>query len=1122
MNELRVSSCSKRLSFETLHIRSCYSYYKYHPLLLFSREAFNVSMRRYRDACVPSMCKSTYVFFFSFRCLRTPPGGFEDELPGSFGRYASDKGRGGPLSTANMRVKRMQNRSRKPLLNPNLREQDDAKQCIMATTCKATHAQLKHDLHEHPFEPRDSSDKRLPQKKQQWHVDASAAVSEEKELSAEFSIRPINTVFGLELDRLEEDYLRESGQIHQRAQRAVQEAFSSYSRGKFALNAQFAKYGAGEEGKRMRWAPSSSFDAMREGEEALARSNESYEEKNLSMPVNLGTAEEQRRRAKRDPRLTVGSTFNQHLDGFFMSAEEEMKKSKVKPLNGGAEKGTSGVEYAFVSCKDVSFEQQKSAFPLNRYTVKLSKENAACKESDREWNPSEKKSAKEDQPANKNPHFPVSSEEVTHQTDEETDTLAQLEFRQLEEAVQSELSALSPPAFPTVIKIDGHNGEMFLEGRRETRTFLSTQASSHPAPSPVYNAYNPRPYEASVPLLREANYWDEHPVEREKLDNYLEKEVELFQREWMMEGVGDTSEVEYSTQKVRKETLLYFQAHPMNEMITEPFVRIREIHPRIFPSHADSSTEQRSRVTEGFRGEVLRYHPETSEYPSGWLQLHSIPNGLVESHASDNFKGENAVGKTEQTNENKNRAHSESLSDVARANFDRVDVFSTPPSHQFSPRDAVEGAPEKKDLQIASYSSSEAGAENEVSRDSSIVPSSKGAETSLEESSESTREYNCSLEKAVEYLFYDRDVPLLEARRIAEDLGLDLLQIGSMYTANSDRRIIALCAIGDHREHLRQMLRFKMQKLGVQPPPTMNCVEVPFKGGTHPHAMRVKAVGIAKRLLHRHVVRVQLTKFGTPREGFPVLQTILDEIRQQCDAVHAYHTAGRIQSNYNEIFCYLYPSTGKSPKNRILHPSPSSIRAAQEVRELADEKEILFDDYHNLVTRKEQLRYAAKIADGTAWAEKDAGMSLQRQRAIKVMLGYLPKGNKEMYAARGDVNIPAPFRTSHPTGTDRWSQSESRDNLEQASRGAAVLGKRAAMDISAMHDNQETEDQPSILDHFYYRVQGSALEVGELKEALGLKDNRKKGIPLAPGFATLSNDTHNRSGNAEPPFFAAK
>ncbi|KEG13087.1 hypothetical protein DQ04_01221040 [Trypanosoma grayi] len=463
-----------------------------------------------------------------------------------------------------------------------------------------------------------------------------------------------------------------------------------------------------------------------------------------------------------------------------------------------------------------------------------------------------------------------------------------------------------------------------------------------PLPPPTYDAYNQRPSDDRLLELRGPDFWGDAD-NRHRLRQLTDYEAEGHAHEMLAEGAMDTSEVGYSANKVRKETLLYFQAHPINEMIQEPFVRVR-----------------------------------------------------------------------------------------------------------------------------------------------SIVPVGGGAEVQLPAGDDDT----------------DVDIPVSQARRMARELGLDLIRVGAIHTEKSDRRVVALCTIADHREHMRDMLRFKMQKLGVQPPPTKECVEVPFRGGTHPHAIRFKSIGVAKHLLRGHAVRLNLTDFGTPREAFPVFRSILDEVARQALQLRAYHTAGAVRSSYNEVYCYLYPSTGRSPKTSVVHPKQEQLEAARDRRILEDEREVYFDDLNSKKTARERLAYMQKLEKGTAWADKDDGLSLQRQRDMKVMLGYLPKGNRELYAARGDVDISAPFRASHPTSAERWTHPPE-TNLEQASRGAAVLGKRLAMTVSEMHDRQDTADSPTTLDRFYYRLQGPALEAGELKEALGLKRNRKAVPRHAPGWATL-------------------
>ncbi|CAD2217628.1 hypothetical protein AGDE_06074 [Angomonas deanei] len=553
----------------------------------------------------------------------------------------------------------------------------------------------------------------------------------------------------------------------------------------------------------------------------------------------------------------------------------------------------------------------------------------------------------EEAPEEENPHFPTAAEDLVHQTSD---------IYGHRQRVADDRYYFDKERIITVnAKTDYKN-----------KLVVTDEANDTDEANLYYDAYVQRPGEQRLLELRGADYWGSYE-NRKKLEKHELAHEERVRQEVLQEGAVDTSLREYSAHQIRKETFLYFKAHPINEMIQEPYVRIRQVLPK-------------------GGGVGLQYNPMLQE-------------------------------------------------------------------------------------------------------------STEGVDPSLHET--------------VHLLNADVDIPLQEARRMAQNLGLDLIRTGCVYTEKSDRRVIALCTIADHREHLRDMLRFKIQKLGVQPPPSKECIEVLFRGATHPHGIRFKSIGIAKHILHRHAVRINLMKFGTPREGFPVLQTILDEVRKQCMRLKAHHTVGEIQSNYNEIFCYLYPSTPKSPKTTVEHPTPAQVREAQEFHTLQTEKEIFFDDLQNKVTQKERLAYMLKMEKGEAWADKDEGMSLQKQRAIKVRLGYLPKGNKEIYAARGDVNIPAPFRASHATTTERWSHPRE-SNLEQASRGAAVLGKRASMSISDMHDAGETPENPSQLDRFYYRVQGPALEVGELKEAFGLKDNRRKQPGLAPGFATLGMEEYKR------------
>lgn len=360
------------------------------------------------------------------------------------------------------------------------------------------------------------------------------------------------------------------------------------------------------------------------------------------------------------------------------------------------------------------------------------------------------------------------------------------------------------------------------------------------------------------------------------------------------------------------------------------------------------------------------------------------------------------------------------------------------------------------------------------------------------------------------------DITISEGRAIARQHGLDLIRMSETFSPeHSEQGMVGICCIANHNQMMRRMVKFKLEsKGGIQPQKNPSCVEVPFRGGTHPHAIRFKSIGIAKLLVRRTPIRINLTDFGTPREGFPIFQTILDEIKQQCLPLKAFHRAGVIQSNYNEIFCILHPSTARNPKFGVEHPSPADLHRSRDQRIMENEMETYFDEFHNQRSAREALQYSTKLADGTAWADRDEGLSLRRQRSMKVMLGYLPKGNQDIYMARGDVDVPRTFRASHPTSTELWNYPRE-SNLEQAGRASLVLGKRMSMDVSDMHARGETEENPSTVERFYYKVSGPALNVGAMKESLGLKSNRKKAPGLAAGWATLGVRSSNGEGGQQ-------
>ena len=359
-------------------------------------------------------------------------------------------------------------------------------------------------------------------------------------------------------------------------------------------------------------------------------------------------------------------------------------------------------------------------------------------------------------------------------------------------------------------------------------------------------------------------------------------------------------------------------------------------------------------------------------------------------------------------------------------------------------------------------------------------------------------------------------IPTSEARVMARNFGLDLIRSSTEFRANSSTQVVAVCIIGDHREQLRRDVTFRLAKQGVNAPPSKPLIDMAFRGGTHPFAIRHKIARVVKQLVRGAPARITLTDFGTPHEGFPVFQSILDEVMRQSNSIKAFHRASPITATYDEIACFLIPTTAKAPKSSVVHPTSRELEDAKKKRVLEEQKEIHFEGYYGTTTSKDRTRYAFKIDNGTAWAEQDEGLSLRDQRRLKIFQGFLPKGNKDLYSQRGDVNVPFPFKTNHITTMDKWNYGRE-TNLDQVGRAAAVLGKRRQMPISEMHDLGETEDNPSTVDKFHYRMSGEALDVGSMKEALGLKNNRKRAPMPAGPWGTLGSPN-----TEESPFHTVK
>ena len=138
--------------------------------------------------------------------------------------------------------------------------------------------------------------------------------------------------------------------------------------------------------------------------------------------------------------------------------------------------------------------------------------------------------------------------------------------------------------------------------------------------------------------------------------------------------------------------------------------------------------------------------------------------------------------------------------------------------------------------------------------------------------------------------------------------GKDLIRVKE-YREVGKSVATAGCYIDDNMPLLLQWIESNLHTQGVRPSRAMECLEVRFTGGIKPHAVDFKSAFTAKYLFQRHPVRISLVRFGTAREGFPVFEWIMDEIKKHCQDLKAYHTFGWVQATYTEIFCFLHPST---------------------------------------------------------------------------------------------------------------------------------------------------------------------------------------------------------------------
>merc|ERR1712000_552537 len=137
------------------------------------------------------------------------------------------------------------------------------------------------------------------------------------------------------------------------------------------------------------------------------------------------------------------------------------------------------------------------------------------------------------------------------------------------------------------------------------------------------------------------------------------------------------------------------------------------------------------------------------------------------------------------------------------------------------------------------------------------------------------------------------------------------------------------------------------------------------------------------------------------------MERILNFVKQECQKMKAFFVAGQIRYDQGSIWIYLHPSTFKLPITSIETPSSAQLAESME--------EAIFDaEYDREVTipnsftsRQAQAanRYMKEQDQGTAWTWRAEGISLAQLRKQKIFQGMLPKGNKDLYQARGDVDV---------------------------------------------------------------------------------------------------------------------
>jgi len=351
----------------------------------------------------------------------------------------------------------------------------------------------------------------------------------------------------------------------------------------------------------------------------------------------------------------------------------------------------------------------------------------------------------------------------------------------------------------------------------------------------------------------------------------------------------------------------------------------------------------------------------------------------------------------------------------------------------------------------------------------------------------------------------DNRMPIADARSLAAAHQLDLIQVFKDAPRSPGDAPFVGVIIADAQSFAMDDVAdgaYRARTTG-----SYETLEVGFTGGTDGHAIHFKTRALVIWLAKRHPIKLVLRKYGTPREGFPFFEKLLGHVRDEAKRVGVHYTASQLRSEgkgRDVIACTLTPTTPRTPLTATTHPSEEEFKRAMDEAEYGRQYDMEVTVHNEHMEPRDRERLRSMQRRGVLWAFRGQGMSLDKQRKLKAFQGALPKGDKHLYQARGDVN-ESQTKTSAASTVDKmlWKRES---NLEQARRGATVLGMRHAMPLDEMVDQGETEGHTSVINRQHFHATGPQLELGQLKERLGLKRNRMRFPRRARGFATLGVD----------------